>query len=264
MDGIQILMKDEPEKYQTHFFDYIKAGAEPDTIEEVYKKVHAAIRADSTPKKAEKQPPKAQEDGPARRRGRQQTDAIFDLTEAYFSFKTLDVKRMLLRPGKKAVSHIYRDSRIGPYLLTLKEVQLRIAFYSKHVFKQCQCTRHPEIKWAQREDKVYITVVLADTKKVNLAPECVFSFSATAGQHAYDLKLELADKVNVDESKINIGERSIFCILEKAEPKWWNKLLKGDAKTPNYVKVDWDKWVDEDDEAGPATNLDMGGMDFSV
>ena len=64
------------------------------------------------------------------------------------------------------------------------------------------CSRHPEIKWAQREDKLYITVVLADTKdaKVNLAPEGVFSFSATAGQHAYDLKLELADKVNVDVS----------------------------------------------------------------
>ncbi|XP_076883801.1 uncharacterized protein OsI_027940-like, partial [Bidens hawaiensis] len=126
------------------------------------------------------------------------------------------------------------------------------------------CSRHPEVKWAQREDKVFITVVLADTKdaKVNLAPEGVFTFSAKAGQHEYDLKLELFDKVNVEESKINIGERSIFCILEKAEPKWWNKLLSGDAKTPHYVKVDWDKWADEDDDAGPA-DLDMGGMDFS-
>ncbi|XP_076936308.1 uncharacterized protein OsI_027940-like [Bidens hawaiensis] len=125
-------------------------------------------------------------------------------------------------------------------------------------------SRHPEVKWAQREDKVFITVVLADTKdaKVNLAPEGVFTFSAKAGQHEYDLKLELFDKVNVEESKINIGERSIFCILEKAEPKWWNKLLSGDAKTPHYLKVDWDKWADEDDEAGPA-DLDMGGMDFS-
>ncbi|GJS28310.1 60S ribosomal protein L5 [Tanacetum coccineum] len=55
---MRTLMEDEPEKYQTRFSDYIKAGAEPDTIEEVYKKVHAAIRADPTPKKAEKQPPK--------------------------------------------------------------------------------------------------------------------------------------------------------------------------------------------------------------
>ena len=58
------------------------------------------------------------------------------------------------------------------------------------------------MKWAQREDKVYITVLLADTKgaKVNLAPEGVFTFTATAGQHDYDLKLELFDKVNVEVS----------------------------------------------------------------
>lgn len=52
------LAEDEPEKFQTHFSDYIKAGVEADGIEEVYKKVHAAIRADPTLKKSEKQPPK--------------------------------------------------------------------------------------------------------------------------------------------------------------------------------------------------------------
>ncbi|KAJ0788689.1 putative ribosomal protein L5 eukaryotic/L18 archaeal [Helianthus annuus] len=52
------LMEDEPEKYQTHFSDYIKFGVEPDNLEEIYKKVHAAIRADLSPKKSEKQQPK--------------------------------------------------------------------------------------------------------------------------------------------------------------------------------------------------------------
>ncbi|KAI3461773.1 hypothetical protein Pfo_018436 [Paulownia fortunei] len=52
------LMEDEPEKYQSHFSEYIKKGVEPDDIEEIYKKVHAAIRADPTEKKSEKQPRK--------------------------------------------------------------------------------------------------------------------------------------------------------------------------------------------------------------
>ncbi|MEI4856048.1 p23/wos2 family protein, partial [Klebsiella pneumoniae] len=77
----------------------------------------------------------------------------------------------------------------------------------------------------QREDKVFITVLLADAKdpKVKLEPDGVFTFSGTAGagNHSYELKLDLFDKVNVEESKINIGSRSIFCILEKAESKWW-------------------------------------------
>ncbi|KAL4572300.1 hypothetical protein LXL04_019072 [Taraxacum kok-saghyz] len=55
---MKTLMEDEPEKYQTHFSDYIKAGIDPDNIEEIYKKVHSAIRADPTPKKIQKQPPK--------------------------------------------------------------------------------------------------------------------------------------------------------------------------------------------------------------
>ena len=57
---MQTLMEDEPEKYQSHFSEYIKSGIdEPDGLEEMYKKVHAAIRADPTPKKSEKEPPKA-------------------------------------------------------------------------------------------------------------------------------------------------------------------------------------------------------------
>ncbi|KAM2049793.1 hypothetical protein ACFX1T_008159 [Malus domestica] len=131
-------------------------------------------------------------------------------------------------------------------------------------------SRHPEVKWAQRVDKVFLTVLLPDAKdaKVKLEPDGTFSFSASAGaeNHQYELKLDLFDKVNVEESKINVGVRSIFCIVEKAEPEWWPKLLRGYGKTPHYVKVDWDKWVDEDDDtaagSGPG-DMDLGGMDFS-
>ncbi|WMV36073.1 hypothetical protein MTR67_029458 [Solanum verrucosum] len=55
---MKTLIEDEPEKYQTHFSEYIKKGLEADGLEEMYKKVHAAIRADPSPKKSEKQPPK--------------------------------------------------------------------------------------------------------------------------------------------------------------------------------------------------------------
>ncbi|XP_024162253.1 uncharacterized protein OsI_027940 isoform X5 [Rosa chinensis] len=130
-------------------------------------------------------------------------------------------------------------------------------------------SRHPDVKWAQREDKVFLTVLLPDAKdaKVKLEPEGVFIFSASAGagNNHYELKLDLFDKVDVEESKISIGVRSIVCIVEKAEKVWWSKLLKGDGKTPHYVKVDWDKWVDEDEDppAAGADDMGMGGMDFS-
>lgn len=51
-------MEDEPEKYQAHFSQYIKKGIDPDSLEETYKKVHAAIRANPFPVKSTKPPPK--------------------------------------------------------------------------------------------------------------------------------------------------------------------------------------------------------------
>ena len=53
---------------------------------------------------------------------------------------------------------------------------------------------------------------------------------------------------NSQESKISTSSRNAFVILVKSENGWWNRLLKGEEKTPRNVKVDWDKWVDEDEE----------------
>eukprot|EP01018_Ginkgo_biloba_P015552 Gb_16695 [translate_table: standard] len=55
-----LLREDEPEKYQSHFIEYIKRGIEPEDLEDMYKKVHAAIRADPTIKHTEKHIPKEQ------------------------------------------------------------------------------------------------------------------------------------------------------------------------------------------------------------
>lgn len=63
------------------------------------------------------------------------------------------------------------------------------------------------MKWAQRVNEVYITVLLPDAKdaKVNLEPEGVFTFSASAGvgDNLYELKLNLFDKVNVEVRKLS-------------------------------------------------------------
>ncbi|XBI83834.1 hypothetical protein VPH35_092279 [Triticum aestivum] len=57
-DYMRSLADEEPEKFQTHFSEYIKRGISADDMEAVYKKVHAAIRADPTMAKSTKAPPK--------------------------------------------------------------------------------------------------------------------------------------------------------------------------------------------------------------
>jgi large subunit ribosomal protein L5e len=50
------MMEEDPEKYAAHFAEYLKAGYEPDDLEELYEGVHEAIRADPAAKKLEAKP----------------------------------------------------------------------------------------------------------------------------------------------------------------------------------------------------------------
>ncbi|KAK4285260.1 hypothetical protein QN277_001986 [Acacia crassicarpa] len=136
-------------------------------------------------------------------------------------------------------------------------------------------SRHPIVKWAQRSDKVYVTVDLPDAKdvKLKLEPDGRFNFSAKKEEVPYEVDLDLFDKVNVEESKYNIGVRNIVYVIKKAEKKWWDRLIKQEGKPPVFVKVDWDKWVDEEEENERGgmdfddmdfSNLDMGGDDFDM
>ncbi|CAM0873446.1 unnamed protein product [Alopecurus aequalis] len=102
----------------------------------------------------------------------------------------------------------------------------------------------------------------------------------------YELDLELFDAVNVEvrviagkchplgelcymlmllfflqESKAAVAPRTICYLVKKAESNWWPRLLKKEGKAPVFLKVDWDKWQDEDDE--DAGFGDFGDMDFS-
>ncbi|KAK6940088.1 CS domain, partial [Dillenia turbinata] len=129
--------------------------------------------------------------------------------------------------------------------------------------------RHPSVKWAQRSDKVFLTIDLPDAKdvKLKLEPEGKFFFSATTGPEKipYEIDFDLFDKVDVNESKVSIGLRNICYLVKKAEEKWWSRLLKQEGKPPVFLKVDWDKWADEDEEPEETSGakMDFGDIDFS-
>ncbi|KAJ4701131.1 HSP20-like chaperones superfamily protein [Melia azedarach] len=130
-------------------------------------------------------------------------------------------------------------------------------------------SRHPAVKWAQRSDRVYITIDLPDAQdvKLKLEPEGKFFFSATSGADKipYEVDFDLYDKVDVNESKASVGLRNICYLVKKGEKKWWSRLLKQGGKPPLFLKVDWDKWVDEDEEKEdkPGADTDFGDFDFS-
>jgi large subunit ribosomal protein L5e len=51
------MKEDTPEKYAAHFSTFVKEGVEPEDLEDLYKEVHEAIRADPSPKLTEKKKP---------------------------------------------------------------------------------------------------------------------------------------------------------------------------------------------------------------
>jgi hypothetical protein len=93
----------------------------------------------------------------------------------------------------------------------------------------------------------------------------LFSFFDITGpeEHQYVLDLELNNEINPDDVKQITTDRTItLLIAKKEEGPHWPRLLKQTGKTPQYVKADWDKWVDEDDEDAEEDEAGaMGGLD---
>ena len=75
-------------------------------------------------------------------------------------------------------------------------------------------SRHPSVKWAQRSDKLFITVQLPDAQdvKFKLEPEGKFIFSATSGvdKTPYEIELDLLDKVNVEVSTLSASSLHLY------------------------------------------------------
>ncbi|XP_040998128.1 co-chaperone protein p23-2 [Juglans microcarpa x Juglans regia] len=111
--------------------------------------------------------------------------------------------------------------------------------------------RSPEVLWAQRSDKVYLTIALPDAKEVsvNCEPQGLFSFSAKGLQgELFVFSLELYGPIMPEVCKTQVGLRNILCSIQKEQKGWWERLLKSEEKPAPYLKVDWNKWCDEDEE----------------
>jgi len=108
------------------------------------------------------------------------------------------------------------------------------------------------IKWAQRSDSLYITIALADVKEesIDLADESL-KFKGKSENKDYEVDIAFLKPVDAEGSTYKILPRSVQMHVmkkEKDEEEFWPRLLKDKALEKNQVKVDWDRYVDEDEE----------------
>merc|ERR1712161_175938 len=128
------------------------------------------------------------------------------------------------------------------------------------------------IKWAQRSDSLYITIALPDVtdETINLTDtELHFSGKSVGKEYKFDCKFFKA--VDAKASTYNVLPRSVQMHLIKAtvesseddkedtEEEWWPRLLEDKKLEKNQIKVDWNRYVDEDEEE-EAGGFDMAGM----
>lgn len=96
----------------------------------------------------------------------------------------------------------------------------------------------------------------------------VFYFAILKGKSGgkdYELSIEFFKEVDTEseDSKYKVQPRSVHFFVKKKsddQEEFWPRLLKDKAKEKNQVQVDWDRYVDEDEE-DEAGGFDMGGLE---
>ncbi|KAI0393541.1 HSP20-like chaperone [Xylariaceae sp. FL0594] len=136
----------------------------------------------------------------------------------------------------------------------------------------------PEVLWAQRSSSsdpeknfIYLTISVPDVPKENLKLDLqptslTFQGHSETLKRTYHLELSFYAEIDPAESKIHHTARNVEMKLRKKELKeeYWPRLLKDKAKV-QFLKTDFDKWVDEDEQnEAPDDDLSqfggMGGM----
>ena len=124
-------------------------------------------------------------------------------------------------------------------------------------------TQFPILKWAQRKDRLFITINVVHSSKpsVDIVEGKKLKYAGTDGKTQYAFEIELYDEVLKEESKYNLDARTIFLNLKKkTEGPYWPRLLKENLKY-QWIQVDWVYYVDEDEEE-EAKQPNFDGQDF--
>ena len=124
-------------------------------------------------------------------------------------------------------------------------------------------TQFPILKWAQRKDKLFITICVVHSKKpiVDLTDGKRIKYQGSDGSITYAFDIELYDEIVKEESKYTLDSRNIFLNLKKkTSGPYWPRLLK-DEKKYHWIEVDWMYYAEEDEE-DEATQPMKPGQDF--
>lgn len=119
----------------------------------------------------------------------------------------------------------------------------------------------PLVLWAQRADKVFVSVQLGDITEEQIKLETgSLSFKANSQGKVWETLIEFNSNIIPEESsQKNLGREFLFELRKKDPGPFWPRLIK-DTKKQQNIKVDFNRWKDEDDESEDEGMGGMGGM----
>ena len=114
--------------------------------------------------------------------------------------------------------------------------------------------KFPPLKWAQNQERVLITIDVADTENVEVdvvEDKQSLKFSCVANGQKYALDMVVFEPIVKEESAWNVKGRNVIINLAKKDKsqteEWWNRLTKEKVKN-NMITIDWSKWKNPDDD----------------
>jgi len=121
----------------------------------------------------------------------------------------------------------------------------------------------PTVLWAQRTNEIFITIDLMDieNQQVNLTAEKLYFQGRSLGKD-YEVELKFYNKIDPEASRQSITPRNAFFVLikEEKDKEYWPRLLEDKGKV-HYLKTDFGRWKDEDDDDDVPNPME--GLDFS-
>jgi len=126
-----------------------------------------------------------------------------------------------------------------------------------------QVTLHPNAVWAQRTDVIFLTIQLEDCKDPTIKmEETSMTFKGHGGpdKKEYTLNVDLYGEIDTEKSIHSVRDRAIEFIFKKKEDgPYWPRLTKSTTKH-HWLKIDFNKWVDEDESGDEGGMMPPGGM----
>jgi hypothetical protein len=107
----------------------------------------------------------------------------------------------------------------------------------------------PTLLWYQNSEYVFLTIQLQNVKneRIELLADKI-NFSINSNSRLYEMNFELFELINSEQSKYTVDDKSVKIVLKKENSDKWSTLTKDKNLYKNSIKVDWNSWVDDEDD----------------